>query len=133
MKRIASSVGDIIDARCTKCKTITNHVIIAMVGNKPVNVQCNTCSGIHRYRQPVSIQTTVKRTSDSSVVKQEEWTALQTAISHGLARDYDMEKEYRVGTVIRHPSFGFGLVQRVVGSRKMEVLFEGGRKMMRCK
>jgi hypothetical protein len=133
MKSTEPSVGDIIDARCTKCQKVTNHVIVALVGIKPVNVQCNTCSGIHRYRQPASIAKTVKHSSSSPVVKQEEWAELQTAISNGLARDYDMEKEYRAGTVIRHPSFGLGLVQRVVGSRKMEVLFEDGRKTMRCK
>ena len=58
---------------------------------------------------------------------------LQTAANNGLAKDYDMDKEYRVGTVIRHQSFGPGLVQRIAGNRKMEVLFESGKKTMRCK
>ena len=58
---------------------------------------------------------------------------LQSVISNGLARDYDMDKEYRVGTVIRHQSFGPGLVQRIAGSRKMDVLFETGKRTMRCK
>ena len=48
-------------------------------------------------------------------------------------KDYAMDKEYRVKAVIKHPVFGLGLVQRVVGDRKMEVLFEDGKKMMRCK
>ena len=58
---------------------------------------------------------------------------LQTVINNGLARDYDMDKEYRVGSVIRHQRFGPGLVKLIAGKRKMEVLFETGKKIMRCK
>jgi hypothetical protein len=133
MKTIASSLGDIIEARCTKCRKVTNHLIVAMVGTKPADVQCNSCNGTHRYRPPVSSAKPAKRTGDSPTVKQDEWAELRTAMSHQIARDYAMDKEYRVGTVITHPNFGLGLVQRVVGNRKMEVLFEDGRKMMRCK
>ena len=133
MKSTGSSVGDIIDARCTKCLQVTNHVIIAMIDSKPANVQCNTCNGTHRYRPPVPTPKAARRISDSPVVKQEEWAELRTAMTNVSARDYAMDKEYRVGTVINHPSFGLGLVKRIVGNRKMEVLFEDGRKMMRCK
>ena len=133
MKTTVPSVGDIIDARCSKCQQVTNHVVIALLGTKPAKVQCNTCHGIHRYRSPAPMPKPAKQGVGTPVVKQEEWAELQTAISNGLARDYDMEKEYRVGTVIRHPSFGLGLVRSVAGGRKMEVLFEAGRKTMRCK
>lgn len=133
MKSSAPSVGDIIDARCTKCQTVTNHVVVAMVDIKPVTVQCNTCNGTHRYRSPEPVRKATKRTSDSPAVKQEEWTQLQAAVSNETAKDYDMDRYYRVGTVIKHPSFGLGLVQRIVGNRKIEILFEDGKKTMRCK
>jgi len=133
MKNTAPSVGDGIDARCTKCRKVTNHVIVAMVDIKPVDVQCNTCNGTHRYRKPVSIINAAKRASDSLVAMQEEWTKFRTTMSNENVRDYAMDREYRVKTVIKHPLFGLGLVQRVVGDRKMEVLFEEGKKMMRCK
>lgn len=133
MKSTVPAVGDIIDARCTKCLKVTNHVVVAMVGDKPANVQCNTCSGVHRYRRLDAIGKSTKRTGDSPAVKQEEWAQLRTAMSNENAKDYAMDREYRVGTVIRHPSFGLGLVERVVGNRKMEVLFEDGKKLMRCK
>jgi len=133
MKSNESSVGDIINARCTKCRTVTNHVIVAMVDNKPATVQCNTCQGSHRYRAPATPQKTGQQAKALPVVGQEEWDMLQTAANNGLAKDYDMDKEYRVGTVIRHQSFGPGLVQRIAGNRKMEVLFESGKKTMRCK
>ena len=133
MNRRISSVGDIIDARCTKCKKITNHVIVAMVDIKPVEVKCNTCNGTHRYRKPASILDAAKRASDSLLATKEEWTLSRAAMDNENVKDYSMDKEYRVKAVIRHPVFGLGLVQRVVGDRKMEVLFEDGKKMMRCK
>jgi hypothetical protein len=49
------------------------------------------------------------------------------------ASAYSMDSAYKVGTLINHPQFGLGLNQRVVGLRKIEVLFETGKKIMRCK
>jgi hypothetical protein len=133
MKNSAPAVGDIIDARCTKCQKVTNHVVVAMIDIKPVSVQCNTCSGTHRYRSPEPVRKVPRRTSDSPTVKADEWTQLQTAVSTEIAKDYDMDRYYRVGTVIKHPNFGLGLVQRIIGNRKIEILFEDGKKTMRCK
>jgi hypothetical protein len=48
------------------------------------------------------------------------------------AVDYSMAEAYKVNTLISHPQFGIGVVQRVVGPQKIEVLFEDGRKTMRC-
>lgn len=133
MAKPQATVGDIIDARCTKCLNVTNHVIVAMIGDKPAHVQCNTCNSKHRYRQPVPAAKTTKRPSDSPAVKKEEWDELHAAMIDLPARDYAMDKEYRTGTILRHQIFGLGLVQRIVGNQKMEVLFEDGKKIMRCK
>jgi len=126
------SVGDIIDARCSKCRNVTNHLILAIVDTKPVNVECNTCKGVHRYRAPVVRQVT-KRAGDAPTVKQEEWDSLRSSMNDIAAKEYDMDMAYRVGAIIKHPNFGIGLVQRLVGNRKMEILFEEGKKIMRCK
>jgi len=42
--------GGEIDSWCTKCRLILNHRIIAMVGTKPVRVECSTCGSHHNYR-----------------------------------------------------------------------------------
>ena len=133
MSTTVASVGDIIDARCTKCQNVTNHVIVAMVAAKPAKVTCNTCGGTHRYRSPTAVPRVAKVPGGAPAVKPEEWIELRAAMSNLAARDYDMDLGYRVGTVIKHPNFGFGLVQRNVGNRKMEILFEDGKKTMRCK
>ena len=46
------SAGDIIEARCTKCREVLNHRIVAMVEGKVVRVECNTCNGVHNYHAP---------------------------------------------------------------------------------
>lgn len=132
MKKSAQSVGDIIDARCTKCQKVTNHIIVAIADNKPAKVQCNTCQGNHRYRPPEIVRKPPKRVSDTPVVKAEEWVDLENAKSNIAAKDYNMDSTYRTGATIKHSSFGIGLVQRLCGNRKMEVLFESGKKIMRC-
>ena len=132
MKITTQSVGDVIDARCTKCQKITNHIIVAIADHKPVKVQCNTCQSNHRYRQPGIVRQPAKRVSDTPAVKAEEWIDLQNATNNIAAKNYDMDLNYRVGSTIKHRDFGVGLVQKLCGNRKMEVLFESGRKIMRC-
>src|SRR6185436_14531339 len=39
-----------IDSWCTKCRLVLNHRVIAMVGTKPVRVECSTCGSHHNYR-----------------------------------------------------------------------------------
>lgn len=127
------AVGDIIDAQCTKCKRVTNHIVVALVGDKPANVNCNTCGGVHRYRRAAPAVKAPKAKTSAPAVKPEEWSAVQSAINSIVPKDYDMDASYRVGSVIRHSSYGLGMVQRMAGNRKMEILFESGKKVLRCK
>ena len=50
-----------IDARCTKCKRVTGHIIMFLVDDEPKRVKCNSCSSEHRYLPaPQEPTTTVK-------------------------------------------------------------------------
>ena len=42
--------GGEVDSWCTKCRLVLNHRIIAMMGPKPVRVECSTCGSHHNYR-----------------------------------------------------------------------------------
>lgn len=46
------TAGDIITTSCTRCNDVTGHVIVAMVGNEVVKVQCKACGSEHKYRAP---------------------------------------------------------------------------------
>jgi len=43
-------LGDVIDDHCIKCRRITNHAIVSLVGSAPAKVRCRTCYHDHDYR-----------------------------------------------------------------------------------
>jgi hypothetical protein len=43
-------LGDIIDDFCIKCKRLTNHAVVSMLGDDPAKVRCRTCYSDHDYR-----------------------------------------------------------------------------------
>jgi hypothetical protein len=48
------------------------------------------------------------------------------------AMAYDMDGTYRTKALVSHSLFGLGVVTCLAGTRKMEVLFEEGKKLLRC-
>jgi hypothetical protein len=44
-------LGDIIDDYCVKCRRLTNHAIVSVVGEAPAKVRCRTCYSDHDYRR----------------------------------------------------------------------------------
>lgn len=134
MKSTKLSAGDPIESRCTKCRKITNHIIVAISDNVPAKVQCNTCGGQHKYRAPAVAKktATTRRTVDPKLAEQKEWLKLKNEIESKQAIDYSMTTFFKVGDVTKHPVFGLGLVQVALGPQKIEVLFEDGRKKLRC-
>lgn len=147
------SAGDIIDARCTKCREILNHRIVAMVEGKVVRVECNTCNGVHNYYPPptakevkaakiskVTKDPSSARTSsaprsskkDPTEADREEWASLKTTMQIDRAQDYDMNGAYRLNSLILHSVFGLGVVKRLILPNKMQVLFQDGIKLLRC-
>lgn len=134
MESSTGSPGDKIEARCTKCRKNTKHVIILVVEGEPDKVECNVCSRQHPFRPPtVTINPAVRQASLDKAAECEEWQRLQPGMNSVKAKDYSMTGAYKVKALIRHPAFGLGVVQRLVGAQKMEILFEDGKKTMRCK
>src|ERR1022692_4055443 len=43
-------LGDILDDYCVKCRRLTNHSIVSLLGTKAAKVRCRTCYGDHDYR-----------------------------------------------------------------------------------
>lgn len=144
------SAGDIIESRCTKCREVLNHRIVAMVEGKVVRVECNTCNGVHNYYPPPSAKeakapraavasktrstTAVPRASkkDPAEAEREEWASLQPTFDLEKALSYDMNARFNVKRLILHPVFGIGVVKAVIVPNKMQVLFKDGVKLLRC-
>lgn len=127
------TVGDPIESRCTKCRKITNHIIVAIADDAPAKVECNTCKGQHKYRPPAAKKkTTARRTVDPKITEQKEWEKQRSSIEGKTAVAYSMTTAFKKGSVMKHPLFGLGLVLSSLGPGKVEVLFEDGKKKMRC-
>lgn len=141
MPQNSLSVGDPIKARCTKCRQNRDHFIVSMNEDRADKVKCTTCEHLHNYKPPVVRKTAaeylisqnreMKRRKNENECK--EWKALKLETDSKKAQTYSMTAAYKVKTLIKHPVFGLGQVQRIVGSQKIEVLFEDGIKTMRCK
>jgi len=135
------SAGNPIEARCTKCRKNREHLILSMKENRPDKVQCLTCEYQHSYKPPVVLktpaETLIKKNKEMKRRKNEserkEWNTLRPDMDSKKVQSYSMTATYRVNSLINHPIFGLGQVQRVVGSQKVEVLFEDGLKTMRCR
>lgn len=131
---VVLAAGDPIEARCTKCRANNPHVIITMADEGPAKVQCDICSRQHKYRPPSAPKKpAVRRVVDPTVAERKEWERLRPEMNEKEAKDYSMTGAFKVSSLIKHATFGLGVVQRIAGNQKIEVLFEDGKKLMRCK
>jgi hypothetical protein len=122
------ALGDPIQSRCSKCRKITPHTVVALTDDQPAEVQCNTCQHTSAARKPVD-----RRVTDPKKAAREEWASLRPGMDSSRAADYSMTGAYKAKSLVNHPVFGLGLVQRQAGLQKMLVLFADGEKVMRCK
>ena len=148
-------VGGDVDYRCTRCKLELAHTILAMVGGEPVQVKCNTCHTIRKYRNKSKRRTsttTPKRSATrtataraanartitsrapappSSEARTERWVELMAKADAGNVKrsEYNMRETYEVGQVIDHRKFGGGVVDGIV-DRKIRVLFSDGERLL---
>lgn len=121
------SVGAEIEAYCTKCKMDRLHAIETLKSDGNINrVLCKTCQGIHLYRRPKSAkaQAGAKRRRAGSVTLTD--AELKTA------KPYAMDKVFRAGDIIDHPTFGPGKVLEIRPGGRMDVAFAGGGKRLVC-
>ena len=121
-----------------------NHTVVAMVGEQIVRVECNTCHSVHNHhpvkiaKEPKTASATVKKVAaprqpklTQADAEAAEWLALQPTMDPDRAIPYDMNAKYRTNALILHPIFGLGIVQ-IVQPNKVDVLFQEGKKRLRC-
>ncbi len=129
------TVGESVEAWCTKCKLELEHTIIAMVENVPKKVKCNTCGGQHNYRlKPAERSRTVSRKTTRKVKSHEaSYNELNEKLTGGdlsHARKYSMQGNFKKDEILDHPTFGIGIVTAVIQSHKMEIIFKDGPRLL---
>lgn len=133
-------VGGEVDAFCTRCKMDLAHIILAMVGTRIARVRCNTCGGDHAYRHAAgAVKPTLSAGSRvakprapkaSAEAKQViSFDELLAAKNTATAVDYNIKTTFAVEQVVRHPTFGLGIVQAVRGD-KVDVMFRAENRTL---
>ena len=110
------------------------HTILAMVGSKIARVRCNTCGSDHVYRgTQSSSRSAAGRPRASQAEKTPKtlvgWDEQLAALDVGSAQDYRPDQTYAIDQVVRHPTFGLGIV-RAVRQDKMDVAFKAAERTL---
>ena len=129
--RAVIRVGGEVDAFCNRCGLVLAHTIHAVVGGRPVKVECNTCHSVHRHRggtgpsaRPAGSRAPREK---AAVVPFED---LLAARDQAAARRYSPRDTFAVDEVVDHPTFGRGFVSAVRDAGKVEITFRSDVKVL---
>ena len=135
------AVGHEIVCYCTKCKMDLGHTIMSMVGGLPSRVVCRTCKSEHNYKKKKGVKdpsaapkTRAPRASkaekaDKAIPVEMEWMKQMNAATRPM-KQYASNEAFLAGDRLSHPSFGDGVVQKVVYPNKVEVIFKTDIKIL---
>jgi hypothetical protein len=116
------------------------HTVHAVVSGKPVKVECNTCHGVHRYRDPPGTAAKAAKAVRSAGSPRAERPARERApviafdeliaSKTGTAHPYSPKRTFAVDEVVDHPTFGRGFVSAIRDGGKIEVTFRSDVKLL---
>ena len=113
------------------------HTVVAMNGERIVRVLCLSCKKEHAYHAPADLKDPApkksrapKATAPRRMTVVQEWEKEMERLKDTPSKVYGMDDHFAVGDKLNHRTFGLGLVLKDVSSVKMEVLFEGGIKLL---
>jgi hypothetical protein len=126
------AIENIVKARCPRCLTAQNHVVIEVVDERTTRIRCNACEAISIYKGNKTSKSkgsgkgsasTRKSPTAQAANEREEWASLRPGMQPENAIPYRMTGVYHARDLVQHDSFGLGLVTREVRPHKIEVLF----------
>jgi hypothetical protein len=126
-------VGGEVDSFCSKCDLVLAHTIHAMVGPRPVRVECNTCHNVHAYRPPDRAAAAKKRKPTRSKEKKGSTLTFDEILrgkNPSLAVKYTPKTVFSLDQVMEHPTFGVGYVTEVTEGGMVEVVFRPGATVL---
>ncbi|MBI2711885.1 MAG: hypothetical protein HYX41_03320 [Bdellovibrio sp.] len=134
----ATSVAKETLAYCTSCKMDLNHIIVAMKGERIAKVQCLTCKKEHVYRAPKGASEPGPKTSRAKKASVEEaahsieaeWEKLMATHKDHPVKPYSMKTQFDLGDKLHHPTFGDGIVGKLIYPNKLEVIFRNDIKVL---
>lgn len=93
--------GQIVEARCSRCKDITGHVIMACVDGVPVKVECRACGSVHKYVAPGTRAHNEKESTVSVRAGRDRTMVMDAAVHAEAARAQREDKAARPASLSR--------------------------------
>ncbi|HEY6105013.1 MAG TPA: hypothetical protein VIV59_03460 [Anaeromyxobacteraceae bacterium] len=120
-------VGGDVETLCKRCGLLLGHTVIAMMGARPVKVECNTCHAVHAFRGAAA-QGAPRPARDRR--RAQGFDEQLAARNVAGARRYSPRETYGEGQVLDHPQFGRGFVSALRDGDKIEITFRAGAKTL---
>jgi hypothetical protein len=128
-------VGKEVLSLCNKCKLTLAHIIVTMKTDKvPHKVQCKTCNGTHSFKDATLEK--IKKSGSRRVTKKKTGPAVadlwQAAVNDPTKEHhkYSPRTAFHEGDVIEHPTFGAGLIEKLIDHDKIQVIFRSDIKTL---
>ena len=116
---------------------------MSMIGGMPSRVICRTCKSEHNFKakkgvkEPGAITESASKAAKSprapkaeKVIPVElEWMK-QINASPRPVRPYAANESFKIGDRVNHPTFGEGVVQKLIHPNKMEIIFRMDIKVL---
>ncbi len=115
---MAFVAGQRIEARCSRCKDTTGHVVIVVVDEMPMKVECVACKSVHKYYVPAG----QKKKESSSVLR----------VRSDQERGKVVEQAAKQANIKRTPSSALSttIKKKPVRAEELEALWRN--KLMKC-
>ncbi len=126
------SAGQEVLAYCGKCKLSLYHTIVVMKDDStPHKVQCSSCKSTHAFKDQ-SAKPKKKTTSRKKkvVVPNAEIWAEKLKDNSNTPVKYSISHPFTSGDIVDHPTFGIGIIESIIDTNKIEVLFESELKIL---
>jgi hypothetical protein len=125
-------VGGEIDTFCNRCELTLAHTVIAVMGGKPVKVECNTCHSVHRWRDGGGRGAGPASGGGARAARPKATEGFDALLASKRAAPtaYSPKRLYSVDDVVDHPIFGRGFVSALRDGGKIEVTFRSDVKLL---
>ncbi len=132
-------------AYCGSCKMDLSHTIVAMQGDRVLRVQCRTCRKEHAFKSPKGVNDpmAVKKAAAAKKSKKSaeegaggpspvemEWEKLMNQHKATPTKPYSAKGNFNLGDKIAHPTFGDGIVGKLIFPNKLEIIFRTDVKVL---
>ncbi len=139
------SAGKEIDAYCTKCKLDLAATVVAAVNGVAVQVECNTCHTVRKYRSPKSAPKAKRKSTRRATEKkgtsparaktvtmshQELWMQALKGRSVRDAVRYNIRETFADDVVVAHSKFGIGVVMSQAPPDRIKVQFRDAERTL---